>query len=929
MSRDIKEIAINLAIAKLSESEVDLLEEDIDEFTYEKLTKIIPLLYEDANLEEKDFNYINKQIKTRMNHTIKRTDSVLKTHDHRPWFKKEKGNLNLKYWKRYSKYLFYKKHFNKNIIDSIDDVSDEITDLLGNPNINGEFQRRGLVIGDVQSGKTANFIALMCKASDAGYGLIVVLAGTSNELRKQTQSRVDEGLLGYDSDSRQNNEFKKIGAGEFSEDFSPINVTSLSEDFNKRSANTLGLKLNQTIEPIVFVIKKNVTVLKNLNSWISSLNQTNESGKIDASLLVIDDESDYASINTNKEDEDPTKTNEKIEELLFKFTRTSYIGFTATPYANVFINPLTNDEMKKASLFPKDYIYCLDSPSNYIGARNIFGDDSDNQNMIITIENEDDNIKDSIHDILPLNHKKNHDFEKVPQSLKEAIATFVVANVIRDLRGDSTAHRSMMINISIFVNVHDKIKTEVKHYLSSMIRSIQFYSNLPGDSWQRDEFMCLINKMYCREYKQICEDEKYNQDRNYPVLTWDIIKTHLYESAAPIKVRVVNQKTKDSMNFSKEKDTGLRVIAIGGIGLSRGLTLEGLMVSYFFRNSKTYDTLMQMGRWFGYRDGYEDLCRIWMTDDMFENFCSINRATEELRESIKLYKDSDMTPLDFGIKVRTDTNLLITAKNKMRTAKEELMECTLSSKVIETPYIKNDKEFFDNNYQQTLKFIQFLNKKYEMPLSGKKIVCKAVDYRNIITYVKSLLIPKANVEFQNTALENFILDNLEILSNWDVAIVQGNKKIKTFSLDNGKLLEICPVVRQVDIKPSTDLIRISKQRCRVGGPSDGTYGLSQKQIEMVKKSKGSKVSQTAYFDQKVKRNPLLCIYFVECANKDLSDKNINKVIEYSRNTPIIAISIGIPGLGKNSKMIKYALNLVEQGFSERNLTFDGDSEYEE
>ena len=119
MSRDIKEIAINLAIAKLSESEVDLLEEDIDEFTYEKLTKIIPLLYEDANLEEKDFNYINKQIKTRMNHTIKRTDSVLKTHDHRPWFKKEKGNLNLKYWKRYSKYLFYKKHFNKNIIERI------------------------------------------------------------------------------------------------------------------------------------------------------------------------------------------------------------------------------------------------------------------------------------------------------------------------------------------------------------------------------------------------------------------------------------------------------------------------------------------------------------------------------------------------------------------------------------------------------------------------------------------------------------------------------------------------------------------------------------------------------------------------------------------------------------------------------------------
>ena len=684
MSIDINKI-VNDGISILAQSK-DLTEEEIDNYTYNKLKYIIPILYNGETISDEELKQVNNRIKNRIVHKIYNTNSKLIGHDYETWFKKRKNHLDMKYWNRYKLYLEKEKHFNSRITDNIDDVVDEILDLVGDPMVERQFQRRGLIIGDVQSGKTSNFIGLMCKACDAGYKLIVVLAGTSDVLRKQTQSRVDEGLIGVDSDNRllKKEDSVRIGAALYGDsDFAPVCVTSISKDFNKQIANSMGLKLNQTKDAIVFVVKKNVSVLNNLNSWIKSLNQTNENGVIDSSLLVIDDEADYASINTNSEDKDPTKTNEKISELLAMFKKTSYVGFTATPYANVFIDP-TIDEIHdgKVPLFPKDYIYCLDAPTNYIGARNLFNDDisvdSYLNNTIETIESSDDPDDDyeAIYHILPLKHKKEADFDEVPLSLKKAIQEFFIANAIRDLRGDEKSHRSMLINISRFVLVHEKIKKTVKRYVDSLNKSIVYCGKIADK--HNDKNMEQLRSIYENQFKKICEDEDYLVERNYPKITWEMVKKNLYNSTAPIVVRIVNQKSKDEMDYIKNKDNGLRVIAIGGIALSRGLTLEGLMVSYFYRNSQCYDTLMQMGRWFGYRDGYDDLCRIWMTDDMQENYIAINKATEELRESIIQYKDSGLTPLDFGIKVRTDSNLLITQRNKMRTAREELVECSLS-----------------------------------------------------------------------------------------------------------------------------------------------------------------------------------------------------------------------------------------------------------
>ncbi len=482
MSIDINKI-VNDGISILAQSK-DLTEEEIDNYTYNKLKYIIPILYNGETISDEELKQVNNRIKNRIVHKIYNTNSKLIGHDYETWFKKRKNHLDMKYWNRYKLYLEKEKHFNSRITDNIDDVVDEILDLVGDPMVERQFQRRGLIIGDVQSGKTSNFIGLMCKACDAGYKLIVVLAGTSDVLRKQTQSRVDEGLIGVDSDNRllKKEDSVRIGAALYGDsDFAPVCVTSISKDFNKQIANSMGLKLNQTKDAIVFVVKKNVSVLNNLNSWIKSLNQTNENGVIDSSLLVIDDEADYASINTNSEDKDPTKTNEKISELLAMFKKTSYVGFTATPYANVFIDP-TIDEIHdgKVPLFPKDYIYCLDAPTNYIGARNLFNDDisvdSYLNNTIETIESSDDPDDDyeAIYHILPLKHKKEADFDEVPLSLKKAIQEFFIANAIRDLRGDEKSHRSMLINISRFVLVHEKIKKTVKRYVDSLNKSIVY-----------------------------------------------------------------------------------------------------------------------------------------------------------------------------------------------------------------------------------------------------------------------------------------------------------------------------------------------------------------------------------------------------------------------------------------------------------------------
>lgn len=416
-----------------------------------------------SNMSENEIDEVKASIKAEF--SIKLDKGILiQEEGHEKWFLARKSKLEMRYWERYKKYLLADKGFSSKVVNTMDDVLDTLTDLLGDPTRDIAYKRRGLIIGDVQSGKTANYTGLICKAVDSGYKVVVLLTGTIEKLRQQTQARIDEGFVGVDSDAiiKQREDKLIIGAGKYDASVRPVCLTSTSDDFKQQNASNMGFDLRNINGSVIFVVKKNCAVLKRLNKWLKTFNQ-NGDNPINHSLLVIDDEADNASVNTKSED-NPTAINAQIRELLKMFNKSSYVGFTATPFANIFIDPDNYNDMVSEDLFPKDYIYSLNAPSNYIGARNIFSEDGDAYNMLVSIDDDPVNMN-SIAFILPLRHKSTIRVNELPDDLKKAIASFMVANAVEDLRGKKNNHRSMLVNVSRFTAVQEQVSELVNEHL--------------------------------------------------------------------------------------------------------------------------------------------------------------------------------------------------------------------------------------------------------------------------------------------------------------------------------------------------------------------------------------------------------------------------------------------------------------------------------
>lgn len=843
-------------------------------------------IFKNNPLTDEDINYVRKQIHSEYLIRLELGLSIVDK-GHVKWFDDIKPNLEMKYWNRYKNYLLQDKKFPVNVVRTMDEVSDELTDLLGNPHKDTIFQRRGLIIGDVQSGKTANYTGLICKAADAGYKVVVLLTGTIEKLRQQTQMRLDEGFIGMDSDGMlKQKEDIYVGVGKHDNTLHPAVFTSKSDDFNTKFANNLRLSLNALSEPVLFVIKKNVTVLKRLNQWLKVFNLHENSNMINTSLLMIDDEADNASINVNPEDCDPTATNFQIREMLSVFKRASYVGFTATPFANIFINPNTSSEMVKEDLFPKDYIYSLDAPTNYIGARNIFGENANYSFMLKEIDDGDI--------FYPLDHKIDFNVKGISKTLREAINEFMIVNVIRDLRGDTHSHRSMIVNCSRFVNVQRQLSVLIDETVEEIKNSVRLYGNLPIEEAIKDNNIELLYNTF-------------NNDYSHLEFSWNEILNNMYDSILNIEVALINGKSYKTLNYDENDENGLRVIVVGGMGLSRGLTLEGLVISYFYRNSKMYDTLMQMGRWFGYRNNYDDICRIWMDKQNIEWYQNISDATDELRIEIKRMRELNKTPLEFGLRVRNDINsLLVTAKNKMRTASSVERAISLSETYLETTKLYNDEL---KNKTNLLAINNLLNdiKDKELLKTNYGIGYKDVDKKLIIDFINNYDASYANFPFDTYTIMNFIMNySGNDLDNWDIVFLNG--KSDKYLLSND--LEINCVGRSFISKDNGKLIQISGQRNRLGSVSDGKFGLDEKTIERIendyaKYKPGVTVPQREYF--RVKRNPLLMIYLVRLLNDKSEEKFEIKVTE-----PFVAISVGFPSLSNTTtQFAKYKINLIE------------------
>lgn len=532
-----------------------------------------------------------------------------------------------------------------------------------------------MVVGHVQSGKTANYTGLICKAADAGYRLIIVIAGIHNNLRNQTQMRIDEGFVGRDSarllSNRDDPAQRFIGVGRFDKSRRPVTFTNSIKDFSKTLASGVGVPLDNLREPAIFVIKKNSSTLKNLISWLQEHNQRAGTSVIDAPMLLIDDEADNASINTAKGPDEATRINGQIRTLLKLFDHSCYVGYTATPFANIFIDPDSETEMLGEDLFPRDFIVSLDPPTNYFGANRVFLEDSEAILRPIT-----DNG-----DLLPLKHKKDFTITALPASLERAVRAFVVARAIRLARGQRRKHCSMLVNASRFTDVQRQLRNEVHALVDRIRASVRVNGALPEAKALQDAEIAALHAAWLEEFALGSE------------FGWQDIQPLLLESIAPVSVVEVNSRSSGNLNYSDHEEHGLNVIAVGGFSLSRGLTLEGLTVSYFLRNSMMYDTLMQMGRWFGYRPGYDDLCRVWMPEEAEGWYAHIAESIEELRDELRSMEAVGATPEQFGLKVRSHPDtLIVTARNKMGSDEKLVVSIGLANKFAETAILKRDAD---------------------------------------------------------------------------------------------------------------------------------------------------------------------------------------------------------------------------------------------
>lgn len=515
----------------------------------------------------------------------------------------------------------------------------------------------------------------MNKAADVGFKVIILLTGTVESLRRQTQERVDEGFIGRSSKAylQRNSQTIKKGVGSKDSTRFATGFTTESSDFRSAVVRNMNASLhNMSSEPVVFVLKKNARTMQNLIDWLENYN-LNSQGRIDLPLLLIDDEADNASINTKTENE-PAAINKLIRKLLGLFLESSYIAVTATPFANIFILPEKTEDMENDDLFPADYIYALNAPTNYIGSNELFGDDTSFSSALVTI--------DDAEDIFPYRHKQDICISQLPESLYGALRYFLLANIARDIRSGDTSHRSMLVNVSRFVKVQEKITKLITEWLYGVQRDIR-------NNCMLDEEEACMNATI-----SALRDDWENTD--YPFykigFDWDTIqKNYLLKAVSPIEIRTINQRSATKLDYAEYGENGLRVIAVGGLSLSRGLTLEGLMVSYFHRNTQMYDTLMQMGRWFGYRSEYEDIFRIWMPDDAIGWYAHITSASNELREDISRMNRLGATPREFGLKVRAHpTSLIVTARNKMKHTERVQCLITLDGSFFETPRFRSD-----------------------------------------------------------------------------------------------------------------------------------------------------------------------------------------------------------------------------------------------
>lgn len=762
-----------------------------------------------------------RELIRRFSHWIGQDSTLVDTVGHIPWLNAERKR-DWRYWQRYQGWL--ERKLSMAAVEGLDKSTDKILELLEDPVREGSWDRRGLVVGHVQSGKTGNYTGLVCKAADAGYKIIIVLAGLHNNLRAQTQVRLEEGFLGYET-SAAGDAVKLIGVGELDSDadIRPNCATNRANngDFNTRAARHYAISPEQ--RPWLFVVKKNKTVLERLLKWI----RNHVADAVDANtgrrfvsnlpLLLIDDEADHASVDTGEQlfnpdgtpddEHEPKAINSRIRKILFAFAKSAYVGYTATPFANIFIHRrnLTSDEGK--DLFPQSFIINLAAPSNYVGPSRLFGlrtPDGRSGGLPLTRDVSDHVDATGTAGWMPPKHNKDHvplfqGLDKPPPSLKASVEAFVLACAVRELRGQRDQHSSMLIHVTRFNLVQKEVYRQVCEIVTQLRQKIT-------RKIDHEEVIAELVELWSNDFLPTCVEiaELVPEPDGAPYIpSWEEILAILPIILPDIEVRMINGTAKDVLDYSEDRPKGLKVIAIGGDKLARGLTLEGLCVSYFVRTSKMYDTLMQMGRWFGYRPGYIDLCRLYTTADLTEWFGHIADASEELREEFDAMVASGATPDDYGLKVKSHPVLMVTSPLKMRTA--ESLFLSYSGSLVQTVAMHKDVGHLRSNLEATNLLLSTMGAPTEIGPQRdrgdatddwrRSFLWESVPSEAVLDFLNGYATPAKAFRANSAVIAEFVkrMNHAGELTSWTVALLAEGKGSKPYKFSCGLEVATLPV----------------------------------------------------------------------------------------------------------------------------------------
>lgn len=890
----------------------------------------------------------------RADFSIGKGQITILSEDVEPWLNDEKANINFELWNRYK--LYMANNDPSFPVSDLDDFTDKILDKCVNPKKIGSWDRRGMVVGHVQSGKTSNYVGLINKATDAGYKVIIIIAGTISSLRRQTQERIDSGYIGRNSSAFiREKENKIVGVGNYTVGTDIYSLTSAyyktgdEGDFSQAVANRLNIPIGKN--PVVFVIKKNKSILENLIDWFSKdVNAKVVDGTpklFDVPALIIDDEADSASVNASRDINDIKTINRLIRTLLNVFNQNTFIGYTATPYANLFISQEYNEENTTVvknktykigeDLFPRDFIINIKAPTNYIGAAKIFG--YENINPELTKEPLD--IFREINDFDPpffkTINRENKDLlpEYLPASLEHAIKSFILTCTIRRIRGHINKHNSMLVHVALLVRWIDRVaylvNEKTKEYKNAIQSEDEDLFNKLKEIYELDFLPTTQNVLENLDYTDI----RIKQH------TWEEVKNELKNAVLKIDVRSVHG-TRSTTNLEyhnieeidyNRHENGLSVIAVGGSRLSRGITLEGLSISYYIRTTRMYDSLMQMGRWFGYRPGYVDLCRLYTTNQIFEWFNHITMATEEMRNDFDEMTAIHQRPKDFRLKVRNHHGLLtITSLNKLYFSED--IEISFSGENPQTYCLLKTKTAIENNFDTLKKLISTIG----FPTKENRIENKGK--------TRYLFYPNTNVDALCTFIDSFKIEQPSInnatLSDYIKTQAKGNK-IKEWSIcivsnsDERVFIDYKGKTPRSERQPNEDVAKyelrnnneVISLRCSVRNQQIGRGGefylISKNQIDQsgdryIDLSKVKDYSKMTYSEikeqRKVEKKGLLLIYALD----ERGTSNLKN------NIPIVGYSIHFPRIEDETK-VSYKTTIIKDFDSE--LMDDDDNQVTE